>query len=394
MPQPTHYDAIIVGLGSMGSAAACHLAARGKRILGLDLSTPPHALGSHGGLSRMIRLVYAEHTDYVPLLQRGYELWRKLERDTAQQILHVTGGVYIGPETSRYISGAIDSAEKHNLAYDVVEHRDIPTRYPWFRVPAGSVAIDDPAAGFLYPHRAIEAHLTLARAAGADLHTSEPVLDWQADSKGVRVRTAQATYTADRLILTAGAWMPKLLAPSLANTQAPALNLTTTRQTLCWVDPPDPAPFTLGRFPCWAFTLDGTTVYYGFPITPDGSGGRGLKLAHHAPFTPVDPDTDPRTVRPGDEQPPLNFLRNHMPSALGTARDVQVCLYTNTPDEHFAVGMHPTAPNVVVASPCSGHGFKFASVIGEVLADLAEGGAGSTRFDINFIAPDRVIPVR
>lgn len=342
----------------------------------------------------MTRLVYAEHTDYVPLLVRAQRLWRDLERESGQEILHLTGGVYVGPETSRYISGAVESATRHGLRYELIEHRDIPSRYPWFRVPAGSVAIDDPGAGFLYPHHAIEAHLTGAAAGGADLHTDEGVIDWQSDARGVAVRTARATYRAERLILAGGAWMPNLLAGSLPRAPVHALSLTVTRQTLCWVDPPDPAPFTFGssRFPCWAFTLDGTTVYYGFPITPDGSGGHGLKLAHHAPFTPVDADEDPRTARPGDEQPPLDFLRNHMPGALGPVNDVRVCLYTNTPDEHFAVGLHPTAPNVVVASPCSGHGFKFAPVIGEVLADLAEN--GSTGHDIRFIAPDRPLPVR
>lgn len=385
MPNSSHYDTIIVGLGSMGSAAACHLARRGRHILGLDRDTPPHNLGSHGGLSRMIRLVYAEHPDYVPLLQRAYELWRQLESDAGQTLLHVPGGVYIGPETSRYISGAVDSATRHNLPYELIANRDIAARFPWFRTPKEAVAIADPAAGFLFPHRVMEAHLNLARTHGAELRTNESVLGWEADGRGVRVRTARATYTAEKLILAGGAWMPQLLTPPGGK---PALNLSVTRQTLAWVEPPDPQPFTLGRFPVWAFTLDGSTVHYGFPITPGGEGGVGFKLAHHAPFTPVDPDTDPRTRQPGDEEPPLAFLRNHLPGALGPIRDIQVCLYTNTTDEHFVVDLHPEHGNVVIASPCSGHGFKFASVIGEILADLAE--SGSTRHAIRFLSAKRL----
>jgi sarcosine oxidase len=382
---PAHYDAIIVGLGSMGSAAACHLARRGKNVLGLDRADPPHTLGSHGGLTRMTRLVYAEHPDYVPLLQRANDLWRRLESDTGQTILHITGGVYIGPESSLYISGAVESAARHNLPYELLEGSALAARFPWFRAPARSVAIADPGAGFLFPHRAIAAHLQLARAHGAHLRTNEPVLDWHADERGVRVRTAQAEYTAEKLVLSGGAWMPKLLASNAGG--KPVLNLTVTRQTLCWVEPRDPAPFTLGRFPVWAFTLDGRTVYYGFPITPDGAGGDGLKLAHHAPLTQTDPDNDPRVATPADAADCTDFLRDHLPQGLGPVRDQQVCLYTNTTDEHFVVDLHPQHPNVAIASPCSGHGFKFASVIGEILADLAESGA--TRHDIRFLSATR-----
>ena len=377
-----HYHTITVGLGSMGSAALYHLASRGRRVLGLDSFNPPHTMGSHGGLTRMTRLVYAEHPDYVPLLQRANDLWRDLERQTNQTILHTTGGVYIGPESSLYISGAIESATRHNLPYELLQGRDLAARLPWFRTPQGSVAIADPGAGFLFPHRAIEAHLNLARTHGADIHTGEPVLAWHADTRGVTVRTARAEYTADKLILSAGAWMPQLLTPPAGK---PALNLTVTRQTLCWVDPPDPAPFALGRFPVWAFTLDGRTVYYGFPMTPEG--GAGLKLAHHAPDITTDPDTDPRATTPDDARSVLKFLQDHLPQGLGPVRDQQVCLYTNTQDEHFVVDLHPNHANVAIASPCSGHGFKFASAIGEILADLADSGAAS--HDIRFLSAKR-----
>ncbi|HZW06920.1 MAG TPA: N-methyl-L-tryptophan oxidase, partial [Phycisphaerales bacterium] len=377
-----HYDAITVGLGSMGSAALYHLASRGRRVLGLDRLNPPHTRGSHGGLTRMTRLVYAEHPDYVPLLQRANDLWRDLERRTNQTILHATGGVYIGPADSLYIAGAIESASRHSLPYELLEGRDLASRFPWFRTPPRSVAIADPGAGFLFPHRAIEAHLSLARAHGADIHPDEPVLEWHADSRGVAVRTSRAEYTADKLILSAGAWMPQLLTPPGGK---PAVDLTVTRQTLCWVDPPDPAPFALGRFPVWAFTLDGRTVYYGFPMTPQG--GAGLKLAHHAPLVRTNPDTDPRTATPADALPILDFLREHLPGGLGPVRDQQVCLYTNTQDEHFVVDLHPDHPNVAIASPCSGHGFKFGSVIGETLADLAD--TGAARHDIRFLSATR-----
>ncbi|MFT3683798.1 MAG: N-methyl-L-tryptophan oxidase [Phycisphaerales bacterium] len=378
---PERYDVIITGLGAAGSAAAFHLARRGLRVLGLDRASPPHGIGSHGGLTRMIRLLYAEHPGYVPLLHRAYELWCELERASGKSILHQTGGVYFGPESSRFVTGTLDAARQHRLAHEVVGGAEMASRFPLFRPPTGSVAIVDPAAGFLLADRAIESHLQLARGHGATLRMNEPVLEWHADAGGVAVRTAAGQYEASRLILAGGAWMPDLLGEQLR------LPLKVTRQTLCWVGPKDPAPLTLGRLPVWAMTLDGRTLYYGFPITPDGSGGAGFKLAHHAPFELFDPHSADRPVRPEDAAAPLAFLREHIPSAHGPLKDVRVCLYTSTPDEHFVLDAYPLHQNVIVASPCSGHGFKFAPVVGEVLADLAE--HGRTRHQIGFFSAHR-----
>ena len=393
---------IIAGLGAMGSSAAHHLARRGVQVLGFDRFRIPHHQGSHHGLTRMIRLIYSEHPGYVPLLRRAYELWADLEREAGEKLLHITGGVYFGRRDAEFSTGAVTSAKQHGLAHAVLDRAAIAARHPQFRVPDDFVALHDPAAGFLLSERCIAAHARLARAHGAELHEEEPILDWHADARGVRVTTARATYEADRLILTAGAWTPKLLLPlpdgsegrgegsafsvsSAAKHTSVLPTLTVTRQTLCWVRPRNSAPLALGTLPVWAVTLDGSHVYYGFPICP--AGGDGFKLALHAPGPPTDPDTLDRTPQPNDDAGIQSFLKSHIPDAAGPTIATRVCMYTSTPDQHFIIDRHRAhadTGNVIIASPCSGHGFKFSSVIGEVLADMAT--LANTRQDIAFLS--------
>jgi len=356
-----HFDVIVAGLGAMGSASAYHLAARGKRVLGLDRFAPGHAMGSSHGDSRIIREMYFEHPLYVPLVQRAYELWTALERDAGTPLMTLNGGLMIGPPDGMLVRGTRLSAAEHGLPFELLEPREVAARFPAFRLAEGLVAVHDPRAGFLRPQACVDAHLALAARHGAELRFAAPVLSWEADGEGVRVRTAAGSYTAGRLLLTAGAWTRSLL-PDLD------LPLAVERQVVVWFDPPatddryDPA-----RCPIYAWEHTSGFIGYGFPRLE-----RGMKAAlMHQGERSAHPDAVRRTVDPAEVEPLRAALAQMLPGvADAPVRESAVCLFTNTPDTDFAIGFHPAHPQVLVSSPCSGHGFKFAAAIGELHADL------------------------
>ena len=372
------FDVIVIGVGAMGSSACWHLARRGIRVLGLEQFDIPHALGSSHGQSRMIRLAYYEHPDYVPLLRRAYELWHELEAASGQKLLHLTGGLYMGPPDGEIVAGSLQSARTHGLAHEVLTRDELARQFPQFQLPESYVALHEPQAGFLVPERVISAYAELALRAGAEIHGREPVLDWKQEPGGITVRTARGEYRADKLIVCGGAWSARLLADL-------DLRLTVTRQVLAWVWPKEPELFALGRLPVWAIDrLDGT-IHYGFPMMSDVPG---FKLAHHGPATPTDPDRVAREVLPGDQQTFRPVLRAMIPAADGPLLSMKVCLYTNSPDHHFIIDRHPRHDRVTIACGFSGHGFKFASVVGEILADYAT--AGATRHPAGFLGLRRL----
>src|SRR5213082_3276056 len=207
----TRFDAIIVGLGALGSATAYHLAKRGKKILGLDRFNPPHALGSSHGQTRIIREAYFEHPLYVPLIQRAYELWAELEKQTGRSLLRQTGGLMIGRPDSAVVSGAKRSAEEHRLRHEILAAAEVRRRFPALQPTDEMLAVWEPRAGILFPETCIEAHLTMARKQGADLRTDEPAVSWEGEGGGVRVVTSKGAYQANQLVLTAGSWIPSLL---------------------------------------------------------------------------------------------------------------------------------------------------------------------------------------
>lgn len=374
---PRAHDIIVIGVGAMGSAACCHLARTGARVLGLEQFDIPHALGSSHGQSRMIRTAYFEHPDYVPLLRRAYQLWDELEATSGQKLLHRTGGIYIGPIDGEVVGGSLRAARQHNLPHELLDHAELNRRYPKFHVPEAWSALYEPEAGFLTPERVVAAYAEAALRAGAELHGREPVLEWNADAKGVRVRTTRAQYEADHLVFCGGPWTTRLV-------QDLGVPLVVTRQVLAWVWPRDPAPFALGRFPVWAIDhLDGT-LHYGFPMMPDVPG---FKLAHHAPGHPADPDSVARDPQVADEDSFRPVLRSVIPQADGPLLSMKVCLYTNSPDHHFIIDRHPRYDRVTLACGFSGHGFKFASVVGQILADLAL--TGSTPLPAQFLQLNR-----
>jgi len=358
------FDVIVVGLGAMGSGAAFHLARRGVRVLGLEQFSIPHALGSSHGYSRMIRLAYYEHPDYVPLLRRAYELWDELERLSGQKLLYLTGGLYAGPEGGGLVAGSLAAARQHGLEHDRLTAAEVAGRFPQFRLPGDFVAVHEHRAGFLLPEKVVAAHAELALRAGAELHGHETVTAWEADGGGVSVTTSRARYRARHLVFCSGPWTGKVL-------KGLAVPLLVTRQTLGWVWPRRPELFSLGRFPVWAIERPDGSLDYGFPMMGENPG---LKLAHHGPSVPTDPDQVNRNILAGDEEDVRHAIPLYLPDADGPLLSLRVCLYTNSPDHHFILDRHPGHANVTIAAGFSGHGFKFASVIGEALADLATRG--------------------
>lgn len=371
------YDVIVVGLGAMGSAAAFHLASRGVSVLGLEQFDIPHSRGSSHGHSRMIRQCYFEHPDYVPLLKRAYELWGELEERSEQKLLHITGGVYIGKPDSSLVAGSLKAAKLHGLPHELILHAELCERYPQFMVPEDHVALIEPAAGLLIPERVVASHTRLALEAGGTLHAHEPVLSWNADSREVSVTTAKATYKAKHLVIAAGTWATRLVRDL-------GVTIRPTRQVLGWVWPKKPDLFKLGVLPVWALQNADGTEHYGFPLMPEAPG---FKIAHHTPGEPTDPDRNDWSARPEDEATFRPVLTRHIPDADGPLLGMRICMYENSPDSHFIIDQHPTLPNVTVACGFSGHGFKFSSVAGEILADLAT--VGKTRHQIGFLSLER-----
>jgi len=372
----SHYDVIVVGVGGMGSATVYHLAKRGRRVLGLERFDIPNDQGSSHGITRIIRLAYYEHPSYVPLLRRAYELWRELEKTVGEQILHITGSLDAGPPGSQVFEGSRRSCEEHGLPYEVLTSAELTRRFPGYRLPSETVAILQPEGGFLLPERCIVDHVLAAQALGAEVHGRERVLGWQPRAAGVQVTTDRGVYEADRLVITAGAWASELL-DNLAGLAIPE------RQVLAWLQPRRPELFTSDRFPVFNLVVP-EGRYYGFPVF----GVPGFKLGrYHHLAEAVDPEKLDRECYPSDEAILREFAERYFPDGAGPTMALKVCMFTNSPDEHFVVDRHPTYPQVSFAAGFSGHGFKFCSVIGEIMADLALD--GRTRHDIGLFRLSR-----
>lgn len=362
------YEVIVVGLGAMGSSAAYHLAERGVRVLGLDQFHPPHNFGSSHGLTRIIREAYFEDPLYVPLVQRAYELWADLEKRSGHQLLLMTGGLMIGPPNGVLASGASRSAEQHNLPHEILNSTNLAQKFPLFKVEDDPMAVWEPRAGILFPERAIQTHLDLAAKLGAHLRFNDPVREWEPLAEGVRVFTDANSYTSNHLVLSPGAWMNGLL-------PVPKLPLTVERQVLYWFKPVSHLElFRPDQFPIFIRQYASNRFFYGFPDLGDG-----VKVAFHHQGGQVNPDSLSQSVEQKEIDEMRRVLSQYLPDANGELLSTAVCMYTNTPDEHFILDYHPKFPQVVIASPCSGHGFKFSPVIGEMIAEMVE--SKSPRFN-------------
>jgi sarcosine oxidase len=362
----SHFDVVVVGLGAMGSAALHHLARRGKRVLGVERYAPGHDRGSSHGETRIIRLGYFEHPSYVPLLRRAYKLWRELEEAAGRALLHITGIAEIGPPNSALIKGTLACAQMHGLRHEVLAAADLMRRLPVFRVPPDYAAVLQPDGGILQAEASIAAQLALATEAGAELHSGETVRAVEPRAGHVRIVTDRGNIDAGAAIIAAGPWVRSLL-PGLA------ARLRVTREVMGWFETTDARLFSSSRLP--VFIIESRHgMHYGIP--PRETIHLGIKVAkHHHRSETVDPDGYDRTVSAEDEALIRAALADHLPAANGRLLTAKTCLYTMTPDGHFLIDRLPGAPNIIVASPCSGHGFKFAPVIGEILADLAIRGA-------------------
>jgi len=377
------FDAIVIGTGGMGAAALMHLAARGARVCGLDRFPPGHDRGSSHGQTRLIRLAYFEHPDYVPLLRRAYELWRELETASGRPLLVESGLLMAGPPDGEVLAGAVASATIHSLPIERMTSHEAMCRWPGIRLPEEWAAVHEARAGYLFVEECVRTHAAEAVQLGARIEHGDLVRGWRSvgpDGSGghVVVETDRGSYAADRLVVTPGAWAADLL-------QLPSLPLRVLRKSLFWYGPEAAVRgnHAAENLPCFAFDAP-TGFFYGFPSID----ARGVKIAEHTGGTPVD---DPLAVDRGidaRERARLEaVVATHLPAVSGHLTDHAVCLYTMSPDGHFVVGHHPQHARVTIAAGFSGHGFKFASVMGEVLADLAL--AGKTALPIGFLSPKR-----
>jgi sarcosine oxidase len=371
------FDALVVGLGGMGSAAAYHLARRGLRVAGFDAFRRGHAQGSSHGRSRIIRKAYYEAPEYVPLVLRAYELWRELEAATGRELLTITGGLMIGAPTSELVRGALASARRHGLAHEQLDAAQVHARFPAFRLPDDLVGVFEPDAGVLRPEACVDAHLALAERLGAELHEGEPVRAWSFDAHGVGVETERGRYAAERLVVTPGPWAPHLLAEL-------GLPLRVRRVVNVHFEPEPDARFGPERCPIYLWEVP-EGVYYGFPALP----GEGVKFGRHDAGETTTPETIRRQVDPEEVEALRRVLDRYLPGAGGPTLWTLTCMYTLTPDQHFVLDHHPASGRVVFGCGFSGHGFKFASAIGEALADLATD--GRSELPIGFLAAGRLL---
>jgi sarcosine oxidase len=373
------YDVIVLGLGAMGSAAAQHIAERGKRVLGIEQFTAAHEQGSSHGGSRMIRQAYFESPDYIPLVLRAYDLWRRIERDTGDDLLHITGGLNIGSRDGELVKRTIAAAERHAIPFEVLEGREINERFPVLVPLRDDVAVHETNAGYLFPEECIWAQLAQASRSGAELRFEEKVLSWDAEADRIEVRTSKDSYSAGHLVIAAGPWANAAMLGTFP--------LRVTRQVMAWIQPTTGVgPFLPERFPVFLCEdHEGGYPGYGFPAL-DGPEG-GIKAAIHGSDVVCTPESVDREICEADLRRIIDRLKVRMPALDGEVVRAKTCLYTMTPDEHFVIGKHPQFSSCSIACGFSGHGFKFASVVGEILADLAIG--GSTAHPIGLFSAER-----
>ena len=361
------YDVIVIGLGGMGSAAAYHLAARGQRVLGLEQYGPAHDKGaSHGG-SRIVRQSYFEGPDYVPLLLRAYELWERLARDAAREVITLTGGVMVGRPDSRTVAGSRLSAQEWDLEHEILSAAELRRRFPTMNPAPDEIALYESRAGFVRPEATVAAHLTLATRHGARLLFHEPAQSWEPlPGGGVRVRSGASTYQAARLVICPGPWAPALLAGL-------GMPFTVERVVQYWFQPRHGVTaFLPDRHPIYIWEDPTGSQVYGFPAI-DGPRG-GAKVAFFRRGEPADPNALDRRVHPAEVTAMATAAGRHLPDLPGRFLRGEPCLFTNTPDEHFVIAGHPDHDAVTIAAGFSGHGFKFVPVVGEIVADLVTNG--------------------
>jgi sarcosine oxidase len=378
------FDTIVVGLGATGSAAVYQLAKRGNKVLGVDRFSPPHANGSSHGESRIIRQATGEGEAYMPLILRSYELWREIEQETARELLTITGGLTLESRNSEgvlhgrrdFLDQAIRCAEKFDIRHQILETEDIRKHYPQFAV-TDERAYFEYESGFLRPELCIEAQLDLARKHGAVVQMDEIVFSIESDGpSGVSVKTSRGAYFAEKVVVAAGSWIARFLPPSYAQL------FKVYRQVMYWFDirKDGRSTFASPGFPIfiWIFSKSSEFGFYGFPTLD----GKTIKVASEQFTTTTDPDHAQRAVSTQEEQAMYNdYVQGRLPGISEQSVAAASCLYTVTPDSNFVIAVHPDNDRVLLASPCSGHGFKHSVAIGEALAEQVID--GKSRVDLS-----------
>jgi len=386
MGSDTSFDVIVIGVGSMGSATCYYLAKQGHKVLGIEQFDISHELGSHTGQSRIIRKAYFEHPDYVPLMERAYKNWARIERETGEQLYYKTGLLYAGNSTNEMIRGVKLSASLYNIELEQLSTTDASQRFPQLSFPNDFEILFEPDAGFLPPERSIRLYTAQAKKHGAIIHSNEKVVEWTKEGVGIIVKTDKHLYHCNKLIITAGAWAGKMI-PGFSS------KIKVTRQFIAWIKTKDDKHFALHNFPCWMIgDADKHGCFYGFPLLDTKKFGEppGLKLAHHFPAQVTNPDNVNRQTTEDDLKNIKYCLDKYLPGVFDSVLHTKICLYGNSPDENFIIDKLPGyEENVSIACGFSGHGFKFASVVGEILADIAI--EGKTDLLIDFLNAKRFV---
>ena len=373
-------DVVVVGLGAVGSASLYQLARRGARVVGIDRFRPPHDRGSSHGESRITRQAIGEGEEYVPFVLRSHEIWRELEADTGEGLLFQVGGLLLGAASADarhhgqadFVARTIDAARHCRIAHEVLQVEEVQKRFPQLKLVGDEIGYYEPGAGLLRPERCVAAQLDRARALGAVERTAETVMRIVPGPRDVEVATDRGLYTAAQVVVTAGAWLPTLLGGPFAKL------LRVYRQVLCWFAPDEPSAFAPGAFPIfiWIHGAGPVGYFYGIPVVSEG-----VKLATEQFAETTDPDRVARSVSPAEI---ASLYATHVRGRLVGIGDrclrAETCLYTVTPDSRFLVDRHPDSERIVVASPCSGHGFKHSAALGEALAELVL--SGRSRLDL------------
>lgn len=374
------FDAIVVGLGAAGSATIYHLARSGVSVLGIDRHSPPHPFGSSHGDTRITRCAVGEGEAYIPFAMRSHDLWRELEAESGATLLHQVGALILSPArmsvgihgSDDFMRTTIALAKRHHINHEVVAHDDIVERYPQFHLDDDHVGYFEPGAGYVLVEDAIRVQLDLAESRGAYVRRNERVVDVRSTSRGVEIETGRGRYGAGVAILAVGAGLPQLLPPELAGL------FRVYRQTVYWYDVADVAAMSPGVCPVfiWPFGVGEEDVFYGFPALDGPDGGVKIGTEQYRTVTAV--DESPRVVQPGEVAAAYQrCVAGRIPALRPTVVRAAACLYTITPDFGFVIDRHPEFANVIVASPCSGHGFKHSAAVGETLAELAVTGASA-----------------
>jgi sarcosine oxidase len=374
---PVAYDVVVLGLGAMGAAATYQLARRGARVLGIDRYSPPHEFGSTHGDTRVTRVACGEGPEYSVFAARSHQIWRELEAELGMDLFTQNGLlVLFGPgeraanhSVADFRGATVDAAKKAKLDYEILDTAQIRQRYPAFNVADGDEAYHDDVGGFVRPERCVTAQLQRAKALGADLHLNETVISFDQAGGSVTVKTDKDTYHAKELIVAAGSWLPDFLKPAVAG------QFKVTRQVLYWFQAKgaaEHAQFSPERFPVYIWQVPAPQPIYGFPAT--GGLEEGVKIATEQNHSTTTPDTVARAVGPDEIREMYEtYVGPYFPGLSPTCVKHKVCLYTQVDRARFIIDRHPDADRVIVASPCSGHGFKHSAGIGELLAQMALG---------------------